>query len=434
MNTLRTRTAAPALVSALCFLATVAGCQSRTNYADRQAVSEGSPNSLEHRVSASQSASSQGLTTVMLTDASFNGMPAVQVSAPNGWRVQGQAALSTCPDLPYFSWNATSADGQSQINVLPLFGWKWGKGVPNGNGCIPLTGSLTAADFLQKFAARLKGVRVVGSMPVEDAFRMQEEKFTNNGNNQNSRIPPAFRSRNTGDVAAIRAVDSTGHEMRLRASVICQEHQGNWPGGNCFAKVDILRTPNGQLNALVALVDSHNLLGGNPTEEWKAALMNRLSQRDQQQGRQKLAEGQREAAATSQMMSNAARADMQRQTDQHNAFMGQMQQQQANHEANLQQMQRSTDSSMRNTQNSMNARSTAASDMQDYSLDQQTVSGANGTYKTSSQYSNVWSSPLGPANSDGRTFGSMNNTVDPNSATDNTWTKDTKVHGNGQPQ
>jgi flagellar biosynthesis GTPase FlhF len=222
--------------------------------------------------------------------------------------------------------------------------------------------------------------------------------------------------------------------MRLRASVSCQERQGNWPGGNCFAKVDILRAPKGRLNALVALADSHNLLGGHPTEEWKAALMNRMNRRDQQEGNARLAEGQRESAATSQMMSNAARSNMQRQTDQHNASMEQMQQQQANHEAFMGQMQRSTDSSMRNTQNSMNARSTSASDMQDYSLDQQTVSGANGTYKTSSQYSNVWSSPNGPPLSNGRTFGSTNNTINPNTATDNTWTQDTKVHGNGQPQ
>jgi hypothetical protein len=41
--------------------------------------------------------------------------------------------------------------------------------------------------------------------------------------------------------------------------------------------------------------------------------------------------------------------------------------------------------------------STAASDWRDYAADQQTVTGANGTYKTSNQYSNVWSSPYGPA-------------------------------------
>jgi hypothetical protein len=98
----------------------------------------------------------------------------------------------------------------------------------------------------------------------------------------------------------------------------------------------------------------------------------------------------------------------------------------------MEEIQRSTDSSMRNANNSMNARTTAASDWRDYAADQQTVSGANGTYKTSSQYSNVWSSPVGPPLSDGRTFGSSDNTVDPNTATDNAWTKDIKVHGNGQ--
>jgi hypothetical protein len=40
---------------------------------------------------------------------------------------------------------------------------------------------------------------------------------------------------------------------------------------------------------------------------------------------------------------------------------------------------------------------------------------------------------VGPALSDGRTFGSSDNTIDLNTATDNTWSKDTKVHGNGQP-
>src|ERR1700721_742113 len=78
-------------------------------------------------------------------------------------------------------------------------------------------------------------------------------------------------------------------------------------------------------------------------------------------------------------------------------------------------------------------RQPAAPGMQDYSVGRQTGSGGNGPYKPSSQYSNVWSSPVGPALSDGRTFGSTDNTVDPNTATDNNWTKDTKDHGNGQP-
>jgi len=421
MNTLSTRTAAPALITAFCFLATVAGCQSR----NRQTA----PDGVHHPTSGSSTNLGHGLTTVTLTDASFGGMKAAEVSVPRGWRAQGKVATAPCTNLPSSSWEAISPDGQSQMNVLLPFGWRWGMGSQNGVGCIPLTGPLPAADFLQKFAARLKGVRVVGPMPISDAFRSREENFTKNANSQNSHQPPAFRSRHTGDVAAFQAVDATGHEMRLRASVECMELQGRWHGGNCWAIVDILRAPKGRFNGLVALVDSRNLVQVRPIKEYQAALANR----QQQISNRLMDQGRRDMEASGQRLADAARSNMQRQTDQHNAFMGQMQQQQANHQANLRQMQSATNSSMRNTQNSMNARSTAASDMRDYSLDQQTVSGANGTYKTSSQYSNVWSSPNGPANSNGRTFGSTNNTVDPNSATDNTWTQDTKVHGNGQP-
>ena len=222
-----------------------------------------------------------------------------------------------------------------------------------------------------------------------------------------------FRTRTTGDVAALRAFDVKGHETRLRAWVECAE--GSF-GGNCFAKVDILSAPKGRLNALVTLVDSHNLVQEQAIPQYQAALMNR----QHQQGKQQLdAETQRDRA-TSKML--------------HDQYVSSSEQLRRSHEAGMEQLKRSATSSMNNANNDTNARSTAASDWRDYAADQQTVSGANGTYKTSSQYSNVWSSPNGPPLSDGRTFGSKDNTIDPNSATDNTWTKDTKVHGNGQPQ
>lgn len=429
MNTFPTRTAAPALIAALCFLTTVAGCQSRTNNADGQAMSSGPSNRLEQRVSATRSTLGQGLTTVTLADASMNNMPATEVSVPRGWHVQGNMTISPCTNLPFPTWDATSPDGHSQINVLPAFGWKWGMGAQNRNNCIPLSGPLHAADFLQKFAARLKGVRVLGTMPVSDKFRSREENFTNGTNNNNARLVGPLQAHNFGDVAAIEAVDSTGHEIRLRAWVQCMERQGRLQGGSCFAKVDILRTPKGQLNALVTLVDSRNLVQDHPTQEWIGAYTNR---------QQQIANGQMRQLRQSEDAGNAALAQQRQNANAssqmlHNQYLSSSQTLRDEHEAGMQQLQSSTNSSMRNAQNSMNARSTAASDMQDYSLDQQTVSGANGTYKTSSQYSNVWSSPNGPANSDGRTFGSTDNTVNPNTATDNTWTQDTKVHGNGKP-
>jgi hypothetical protein len=103
-------------------------------------------------------------------------------------------------------------------------------------------------------------------------------------------------------------------------------------------------------------------------------------------GTRRLPKQRRNADASSQML--------------HQQYLDSSARLNAEHRAGMEEIQLSTDSSMRNANNSMNARTTAASDWRDYAADQQTVSGANGTYKTSSQYSNVWSSLVGPPLSD----------------------------------
>ena len=110
------------------------------------------------------------------------------------------------------------------------------------------------------------------------------------------------------------AVDSTGHEMRMRAWVQCMERQGRLQGGNCFARVDVLRAPKGQLNALVSLFDSHNLVQDHPTQEWMSAYMNRQQQiangqmqqlrRNEEAGNAALAQNAQNAKASSQMLHN----------------------------------------------------------------------------------------------------------------------------------
>jgi hypothetical protein len=429
MTPSRIRRAAPRILAALCLVPVVAGCQSHSAKANTSLAQDDASDSsgAVQRVAASKTSLGEGVTTGTLTDASFGGMPAVQVAVPEGWKLRGQMAVSPCTNVPSAYWEGVSPDGQSQLHVLPMFGWRWGKNYQGSNGCIPLRGPLQAADFLQAFAARLPGgVRIVGAMPVADGLRRREENLTNVSNNNGPNTPPMLRVRATGDVAAVHAVDSIGHEMRLRAFVMCRQHS---QGGDCVGHIDILRAPKGKLNALVTLADNRNLFQEKATQQWMAAYMNHQQRvgaqqmdqlrRNEDAGNQALAQQRRNADASSQML--------------HQQYLDSSARLNAEHQAGMEQIQRSTDSSMRNANNSMNARSTSASDMEDYSLNQQTVSGANGTYKTSSQYSNVWSSPVGPALSDGRTYGSMDNTTDPNTATDNTWTKDTKVHGNGQP-
>ena len=410
MHTYRTRTATRALVAALCFLATVTACESRTNHA-----------------APSGSALSGRLTTATLSDASLNDIPATRVTVPSGWRVQGQVSLSACASMPSPTWDATSPDGRSQFHVLPTLGWRWGNGGRGGGGCIPLTGPLRAADFLERFAARIRGLRIAGPMPVSEPFRHREENYTAHLTANNARLAGPLQARNLGDVAAVRAIDSSGHELRLRAWVQCQ--QGSRFGGNCFARVDVLQAPKGRLDALVSLIDSHNLVQDHPTHEWMAAFMNR----QRQVGNREMAQLRHNEAGESQMLRRQYQNSTAEMNASHQRFMQQQATQQRKHEAFLGQMQSSTTSSMHNANAAMNARTTAASDMVDYSLNQQTVRGANGTYKTSSQYTNVWSSPNGASPSHRRTFGSTDNNANPNSATDDTWTKDTKVHGNGQP-
>jgi hypothetical protein len=353
------------------------------------------------------------LKVVALPDPSFDGMTAAFIAVPAGWQADGQMNTNQCVNMPSPAWNGTSSDGQSSFEVLPAFGWRWGSGARYGQGCAPLSGAPSAADFLKLFAAKLPGnVQIVGTMPVADAFRRREENYTASVSNNNSHLAPALRARNFGDVAAVRATDSSGHDLRLRAWVQCK--QGG-QGGDCFARADVLSAPKGRLDTLAEQVDRQNLVQEVPNEQWLTAYMNR----QENIGRHYMQQLAINAKAGSDML--------------HQQFLDSSERLRREHQAGMEQIQEQGQHAIANDRATVNAMSTAASDWRDYAADQQTVTGANGTYKTSNQYSNVWSSPYGPALSNGRTFGSTDNTLNPNSATDNSWTQDVKVHGNGQP-
>jgi uncharacterized protein with gpF-like domain len=76
----------------------------------------------------------------------------------------------------------------------------------------------------------------------------------------------------------------------------------------------------------------------------------------------------------------------------------------------------------------MDARHTPASDVVDFALDQQTVSGTGGTVKVPANYSQVW------ANQSGQYFLTNDLNTNPNGVLDGSWTQQTQVHGNGRPQ
>ena len=101
------------------------------------------------------------------------------------------------------------------------------------------------------------------------------------------------------------------------------------------------------------------------------------------------------------------------------------------HEQFLATMQRGTDASTARTQQSMNARSTAASDWVDYALDKKTVADPNTGQisKVSNSYTHTWVDSTGKT-----TYQTNDSNANPNGVLPGNWTQQQTVHGDGTPQ
>ncbi len=394
----------------------------------------------------------QGYGHLVLTDPFLGGMQAAVVAIPASWKAHGSLGRATCGMLagqpggiPVELLSEESPDGQVQYRLLPALGWQWThNNTPWGRnlrphptaGCLPIFAPVSAAQFLRLYAQHMPGVHIVGPSPVPPHLQAAVAKAAA----EQRHNPPQYRMQgplsgtSTLDAAALQVESGANGRRRdglLTAIVTCKTTQFHLPSGysqssgNCLARMSYLVTPPGRFAEMSRVVAALPPIKWN--RHWQVVHRRMLTR----EGNRVLEATQREGT---ERLRRAYRQDQARSIASHRAFMQQQATQQRNHEAFLGQMQSATRSSMNNANAAMNARSTAASDWQDYSLNQQTVRGANGTYKTSSQYTNVWSSPNGPSPSHRRTFGSTDNNANPNSATDNTWTKDKKVHGNGKPR
>lgn len=406
------RSAAASLVLSL---ALFAGCKSSSSSAAAQ--SGGGPVSAKAPVET-QSSIPTSTMTATINDPSFNNMPAETLTIPAGWKLDGIMLGTPCNAVPWPVFRAYASDGITEMRAQPVLGWRWNanpKAVVNTNGCLPLTGQMNAAQFLQYYLGTIQGgVHVVGTMPISARFQQIAQNYADQMNAGNARLQPALQANNTADTAAIRIQTVNGSfviEQRIRVQMECAT--GSTPmdqgAGKCFARVDTLRAPLGKLDALVALVDDNALPKATAIPQWAQAYM----QRQQQQARQMMAALTRQEQQENNMLNQQFQQIMQKSAAEHAAFM--------------QQQESSFQSAMNNANASMNAQSTAASDWVDYALDQQTVTGAGGTAKVSSAYSQTWS------NGQGQWYQTNDPNSNPNGMLSGTWTQDTKVHGNGQP-
>jgi hypothetical protein len=411
------RSARYAVLSAI-FL--FSGCKSSSPAAAQAAGSSAAPISSGQTSAAAQAIQSKPLPTSFitgtLTDPAMNGMAAQSLTIPAGWKVQGIVVTTPCTQLPWPVYRAYAPDGLTEMRMNPAAGWKWAQNpaVPIPKECLPLSGPETAAQFLSNFVETIQGgVHVVGPMPVSAAYSADAASFAAKLNAQGQQFPVGIRARYTSDVAALRIETKNGSfviEQRLRTAVQCDiQDSGTFAGGNCFARVEVLRAPQGKLDALAQYVDANNLPNPKMTPQWQTAEIQLIQQR-----------GQAAIAAVQRI----ADAGMAASRAMFNSFMATSQQ---NHQAFMAQQEASFQSSMNNAQASMNAQSTAASDMVDYALDQQTVTGSGGTVKVSNAYSQTWS------NGQGQWYQTVDPNSNPNGTLGGSWTQDTKVHGNGQP-
>ncbi len=360
---------------------------------------------------------SNRLTTATITDPSLNNIVSATLTIPEGWKLQGITMVSPCTFSPWPVFRAYSPDGLMQMRIEPVFGWRWRPNVRlDKSGCANLSGQVTATQFMQYYLGTIQGgVHVVGTMPVPSTYQQWAQGLAANMNQGQNSAPAQMRSNNTADTAALRIETVNGSfvvEERLRTVVVCSVFNNKSSalyGGTCWARVDVLTAPQGQLDALVQLVDSNNLPHGVNSQQWTQAAL----QRQQQQGAQAMAALTAQERQESQMLNQQFQQIMQRSQQEHAAFM--------------QQQESQFQSAMNNANASMNAQTTAASDWVDYSLDQQTVSGPNGLAKVSSAYSQTWTNGT-------QWYQTNNPNSNPNGFLSGNWTQTTQVHGNGQPK
>ncbi len=356
-------------------------------------------------------------TTATIKDPSLNNIPAATLTIPAGWRLEGIEMRSPCTFIPWPVFRAYSQDGLMQYRTEPVFGWRWRpnlRGMDN-TGCADINGPISASAFLQQYYVGTMpgGVHVVGTMPVPAPYAQWAQGLAAQGNQMNARVVPALQANHTADTAALRVAVVNGSfvvEERLRAVVECSESKASGPmaGGTCWARVDVLTAPQGQLDALVKVVDGNNLPHGVNTQEWMQAAL----ARQQREGQAMINALTRQEQQESQMLYSQFQQIMQRSQREHEQFMAQQESQ--------------FQSAMTGANASMNAQTTAASDWVDYALDQQTVQNPNGTItKVSSAYSQTWSNGT-------QWYQTNNPNSNPNGVLRGNWTLTTKVHGNGE--
>jgi hypothetical protein len=369
----------------------------------------------------------QALKTETIFDPALN-MKAYGVIIPAGWKYQGVLVPgSSCNQNPMPVFRAYASNGLTEFRRMPRFDWSWGNAPynprPKGD-CLALDHDIPAIDFAQHLAKLQKGENFTQiALNPQFAQNFKQGIEADNAAIQARSGQRPFR----GDAATARFEYLNGTfviEEHLRVVIRCTHTTQPGLGGrqyfheDCGADVRVLRAPKGKLDALINLVDS-NPSGAIADDHWLQA----YNEVRQQQTNRLVGQINADTQVMLQQGRDAARVRQQQNQEYLAGQQGRYQEIQRQHE----EQQTGYAAHNANQKALMDARHTPASDVVDFALDQQTVSGTGGTVKVPANYSQVW------ANQSGQYFLTNDLNTNPNGTLDGTWTQQTQVHGNGRP-
>ena len=321
-----------------------------------------------------------GTRNVSVIDPIFN-MRAYSYTIPDGWLFDGAAIPGTsCGGgiVPVF--RAIRPDGLVGIKGLPRMDWAWSNNPTLAKkdeqpDCLAYKKTLAAQEFMQYMIGVLK-VQFVKMEPVPWLAQRQRETATQNRPGSQSTVDIAIATVNY-------KINKITIEEQIQVNVYCHSNSLGASGqyqNSCNAGVLRRWAPQGKLEAnqdtFKAILQSFNI-----DQEWQARYDQMMVQ-----------EIKDRAARDGAMLKGQMDAANRQMAAQYNQFNQSQQMRQKQHEDFLAVMQRGTDMSMNRTGEAMNARSRAADDWCDYSLDQQKRLDPNTGLitKDSSAYNYTW--------------------------------------------
>jgi hypothetical protein len=294
-----------------------------------------------------------GTESVNLHDPILN-MTAYTLTIPTGWNFSSAVIQgSSCVAGPFPVFRVVRPDGLSGVKQLPRMDWAWSDNAAIGKGgdCLPYRQEISAEDFL-KYMTRVLQVDFVRDDPNPGlaAFRQRDSQTNRQGYASKSDLAVATVSYHINKIEI---------EDHLRVALTCSIYSrlGSGRIENCSAFVSREWAPKGKYSPdTFATIDHSLTVNQQWNQEWTAVMIQKIRTADD---------------ATGRMVSGALDAAGRARNAQNSAFQQAQALRQKQHEDFDATLKESTQKSMQNTADNMNARSRAADDWCDYSLDQQ---------------------------------------------------------------